>query len=182
MFCMTAEEFKTGMIPYARKLYPLVKRILGDEEEVRDALQELMIKLWNKRDFLESCQNQDGYILTTARNLCFDLKKKHKIRNIEALDEARTSLPAPEEDPDNREKWEHVHRIMENLPEKYREILQYREMDGFTFEEIHTLTGLETSYIRVLLSRSRIKVREEMRKIYNYERGTYQPVGQILQG
>jgi RNA polymerase sigma factor (sigma-70 family) len=171
---MTTEDFKTRMYPYARKLYPMVKRLLGNEEEVRDALQEVMIKLWNKREFLESCQNPDGYILTVARNFCFDLKKKQKSRATRSLDEAGSSIPASLEDPDNREKWEHVHRIVENLPPKYREVLQLREIDGFSYEEIHLLTGLEMPYIRVLLSRSRMMVKEEMEKIYSYERGTYQ--------
>jgi RNA polymerase sigma-70 factor (ECF subfamily) len=177
---MTTEDFKIRMYPYARKLYPMVKRMLGNEEEVRDALQEVMIKIWNKREFLESCQNPGGYILTVARNYCFDLSKKHKSRVFESLNEARISIPASEEDPDNREKWEHVHRIVENLPQKYREILQLRDMDGFSYEEIQELTGLEMPYIRVLLSRSRSKIKEEMEKIYHYERGTYQSAGQIL--
>jgi RNA polymerase sigma-70 factor, ECF subfamily len=171
---MTTEDFKTRMYPYARKLYPMVKRLLGNEEEVRDALQEVMIKLWNKREFLESCQNPDGYILTVARNYCFDLKKKKKARSVESLDESGVYIPVSPEDPDAREKWEHVHRIVQNLPPKYREILLLREMDGFSYGEIQELTGLELPYIRVLLSRSRTKVKEEMEKIYNYERGSYQ--------
>jgi RNA polymerase sigma factor (sigma-70 family) len=174
---MTTEEFKQQMVPYARKLYPMMKRLLGNEEEVRDALQELMIKLWNKKEFLEDCQNRDGYVLTVARNFCFDLRKKRKVRTIEYLDESRISVPVPEYDQDTHEKLEHMHRIVENLPDKYREILQLREMDGFSFGEIHELTGLEMTYIRVLLSRSRIRVKEEMEKIYNYERGTYQTAG-----
>jgi RNA polymerase sigma-70 factor (ECF subfamily) len=173
---MTTEEFKNRMAPYARKLYPMVKRILGNEEETRDALQELMIKYWNKRHLLISCQNPDGYMATMARNFCFDLKKKHNITQIDNFDEKRIIIPSTEAEIEIREKLEHIHRIMQNLPEKYREVLQLREIDGFTYEEIHELTGLEMPHIRVILSRSRTKVREEMEKIYNYERRTYQPV------
>ncbi len=174
---MTAEEFKYRMGPYTRKLYPMVRRILGDEEETKDALQELMLKLWNKRSFLEKCQNPDGYILTAARNFCFDMKKKRKISLYGNFEELRALHPGVDGDHETVEKLEHVHRIIGNLPEKYREILQMREIDGFSYEEIHQMTGLEMAHIRVLLSRSRMKVREEMEKIYNYERGTYQPVG-----
>jgi RNA polymerase sigma factor (sigma-70 family) len=179
---MTVEEFKVRLGPYARKLYPLVRRILNDEEEVRDALQELMIKLWNKRDFLENCANAEGYIMTVARNLCFDIRKKQKVRKLESLDEARLTIQAPVDDAEGREKWEHIHRIIENLPSNYREVLQLREIDGFSYEEIRELTGLDLPYIRVLLSRSRQKVRDELEKIYNYERGTYESVGKVLQG
>jgi RNA polymerase sigma-70 factor, ECF subfamily len=171
---MTAEEFKVRLGPYARKLYPLVRRILDNEEEVRDALQELMIKLWNKRDFLENCQNAEGYIMTSARNFCFDIRKKQKVRKLEPLDTVRLTVPAPADDAEGREKWEHIRRIMEKLPANYREILEMREIDGFSFGEIEELTGLDAAYIRVLLSRSRRKVREELEKIYNYERGTYE--------
>jgi RNA polymerase sigma-70 factor (ECF subfamily) len=47
-----------------------------------------------------------------------------------------------------------------------------REIDGLSIEEIHHLTGYEMPHIRVLLSRSRTKVKEEIEKIYNYERKT----------
>ncbi|RPJ79527.1 MAG: RNA polymerase sigma factor, partial [Deltaproteobacteria bacterium] len=159
-----------------RKLYPMVKRILGNEEETKDALQELMIKLWNKRQILESLQNKNGYVVTVARNYCIDLKKKHKIPLIDNFEESRINVPVQETDLETREKLEHVHRIIEGLPEKYKEVLRLREIDGFSYDEIHQITGMEMPYIRVLLSRSRTKVREEMEKIYNYERGTCQPV------
>jgi RNA polymerase sigma-70 factor, ECF subfamily len=43
---MTEDEFKNSVLPYSRKLYPMLKRILKDGEETRDALQELMARLW----------------------------------------------------------------------------------------------------------------------------------------
>jgi len=43
---MTEEEFKIVVIPFTPKLYPMLKNLLKDEEETRDALQELMYKLW----------------------------------------------------------------------------------------------------------------------------------------
>lgn len=174
---MTSEEFKYRMVPYARKLYPLVKRILVNEDETKDALQELMIKLWNKRNELCQCQHLDAYVAATARNFCFDLKKKKRIMVREPMHEMAITGYTAETEVERREKLECFHRIMESLPEKYREVLQLREIDGFSFEEIRELTGLEKPYIRVLLSRSRMKVREELEKIYSYERGTYQPVG-----
>jgi RNA polymerase sigma-70 factor, ECF subfamily len=172
---MTAEEFKNRMVPYARKLFPMMKRILGSEEETRDALQEVMLKLWDKRQYLRNCANPDGYVATAARNYCFDLKKKRKITVMGFDGNPVLQVAAPGVDPDARERLEHVHRIMQNLPENYREVLQLREIDGFSFEEIHAMTGFEIPYIRVLLSRSRMRLKEELDKVYNYERGTCQP-------
>jgi RNA polymerase sigma-70 factor (ECF subfamily) len=105
-----------------------------------------------------------------TRNYCFDIKKKRKIQLVDHYENIRETIPAPDKDHDIGEKMEQLHRIIGNLPDKYREILQYREIDGFSYDEIHELTGLEMTHIRVLLSRARNKVREEMMKIYNYDR------------
>lgn len=164
-------------MPFARKLYPMVKRILGDEEETRDAVQELMIRYWDKRHTLEKCENREGYMAVAARNYCLDLKKKRKIPVSGNLENSHDPMPATEQDLETREKMGHLHQIIEQLPEKYREVLQLREIDGFSFSEIQEITGFEQPYIRVLLSRSRCKVREEMEKIYNYEKIGYHIVG-----
>jgi RNA polymerase sigma-70 factor (ECF subfamily) len=60
----------------------MLKRILKDEEETRDALQDLMAKLWSKRDELGNCQNLQAYIVTVAKNYSFDLLKRRRIVNF----------------------------------------------------------------------------------------------------
>lgn len=173
---MTTEEFKTMLLPYTRKLYPMMKRILGGEEETRDALQELMLKLWAKRENLQNCANPDGYVITAARNHCFDLKKKARRHLLTFTGELPVQIAAPTPDPDASEKLDHVRRIMDNLPDNYREVLEMREIDGLSYEEIQVLTGYEIPYIRVLLSRSRVKLKNELDKIYDYERGSCRTV------
>ncbi|HNQ38073.1 MAG TPA: sigma-70 family RNA polymerase sigma factor [Prolixibacteraceae bacterium] len=171
---MTTEEFKSRLWPYTRKLYPMMKRILGSEEETRDALQELMLRLWNRKEALEECLNPDAYIFTAARNYCFDQKKRERRSPVTLTGEVPVQVAGGSFDPDAAEKLKHVRLIMGSLPENYREVLEMREIDGLSFEEIAELTGNEVPYIRVLLSRSRMKLRNELEKIYSYERGTGQ--------
>ncbi len=167
---MTEEDFKNNILPYSRKLYPMLKSILNDEEETRDALQELMYKLWRNRNELENCHNQQAYILTMARNYSFDLlKKKRPVRMYENKNPQYLNLEACESSPDVKEQYEHVKKVIASLPEKYREVIQLRDIDGFSFEEIKEFTGLEITNIRVVLSRARQKVKEEVKKIYDYE-------------
>jgi len=169
---MTAEEFKNTVIPYARKLYPMLKRILKDDEETRDALQDLMVKLWNKRHDLENCENRNAYIVAISKNYSFDLLKKKRPTAIGEKEEFRLlNLEATEVHPEIKEKYEHVHKAIEKLPEKYRAVIQFRDIDGFSFDEIKELTGFEVPYIRVILSRARTKVKREVEKIFNYEAG-----------
>ncbi len=168
---MTAEEFKNSVIPFSRKLYPMLFRILKDEEETRDALQDLMVKLWNKRNDLERCSNQTAYIITMAKNHSFDLLKKKRPTRIGAKEEHKIlNLEASGASAETKEKYEHVHKIIEKLPEKYRTIIRLRDIDGFSFNEIKEMTGFEVPYLRVILSRARLKVKQEVEKIYDYDK------------
>lgn len=177
---MTAEEFKNNVIPFSRKLYPMLKRILRDDEETRDALQDLMVKLWNKRHELKLCTNQNAYIVAVAKNYSFDLLKKKRPSVIDEKEEHKIlNLKTNEVSPEIREKYEHVQKTIENLPEKYRTVIQMRDIDGFSFDEIKEITGFEVPYLRVILSRARLRVKQEVEKIYNYDK-TREVAQQIL--
>ena len=167
---MTAEEFKNKVIPYSVKLYPMIFRILKNEEETRDALQDLMLKLWDKKTDLKKCSNLSAYIITTAKNYSFDLLKKKRPKVFGEKDEYKIlNIEEKSIDPEQREKYEYVHKTIKKLPDKYKTVIQLRDIDGFTFEEIKEMTGFEITYIRVILSRARLKVKKEIEKIYDYD-------------
>ena len=177
---MTEEEFKINVLPFSRKLYPMLKSILKDDEETRDTLQDLMLKLWRNRNELAKCHHLQAYIITMAKNHCYDvLKKKRPLRLDENSKSEQSNLEADDLNPDLKEKYEHVQRIIEALPDKYREIIRLRDIDGFSFEEIKDFTALEITNIRVILSRARQKVKEEIQKIYDYE-DKRQTAGELL--
>lgn len=167
---MTTEEFKNTVIPYSVKLYPMLFRILRNEEETRDALQELMLRLWNRKDELVKCTNQSAYIITMARNYSFDLLKKKKPQAMDEQHEYRIlNMEADGTDSDTIERYEKVKQVIKDLPEKYRTVIELRDIDGFTFDEIKEITGYEVANLRVILSRARQKVKEEVEKIYDYD-------------
>lgn len=167
---MTTEEFKNKIIPYSVKLYPMLFRILKNEEETRDALQELMLRLWNKKDELHKCSNQSAYIVTMAKNYSFDLLKKKRPVTVDEKQEFRIlNTKADDTGHDVKEKFEQVRRVIETLPDKYRTVIQMRDIDGFTFDEMKEMTGYEVANLRVILSRARQKVKEEVAKIYDYD-------------
>jgi RNA polymerase sigma-70 factor (ECF subfamily) len=151
----------------------MIRRLLKNDAETQDAVQDLMMKLWDKKDSLSELENTGAYILRMARNHCLDLMKKK--RPLYMGDEKQHRLFDPPDrggDFDHLEKYGHVRKAIEALPEKYRQVIEYRDIDGFEFEEIKELTGYEAPYIRVLLSRARVMVKTEVQKIYSYENGT----------
>lgn len=167
---MNSTEFKHKVLSLSNRIFPMAARMLQDEEEAQDAVQEIMIKLWNHRKQLGDHPNVSGFIFLTARNHCFDLLRK---RNIDEANQAYQKLIADVyEDQginDFKELSEIVYQIINVLPENQRDIILMRDLDGFEFEEIVEVTNLKIEHIRVLLSRARKYVRVELEKIYNYE-------------
>lgn len=170
---MTSEEFKIQIMPWARRLYPMIRRMLKCDAETQDTIQELMLKLWDKKNSLGKLENMDAYIIRMARNHCLDVIKKSK-PIVLGNDEHRRLLNIPDKEMnfEQAEKFDHVKKVIDALPEKYKQVIQYRDIDGFEFEEIMELTGYEVPYIRVILSRARVMVKTEVQKIYSYEQGT----------
>jgi len=113
----------------------MLKRILKNEEETRDALQDLMLKMWDKRFELAKCKNQDAYIVTMAKNYSFDLLKKKRPSAMGKNEEYKMlNLEADGINHEMKEKFEQVQKVIEKLPEKYRTVIEMRDIDGFSFE------------------------------------------------
>lgn len=167
---MNSKSFKQKVLPLCQRIFPMAARMLKDEEEARDAVQEIMIKLWKHRKQLARHPNVAGFVFLTARNYCLDQLRK---KDIAEADRAYLELIADVYDDqginDFKELTEIVLKIIEALPENHREVIQLRDLDGFEFEEIAAITKLKIEHIRVLLSRARIQVRIELEKIYSYE-------------
>ena len=63
-----------------------------------------------------------------------------------------------------------VIKLIGQLPEQQKQIMQMRDVEELPYEEIEKATGLTSVNIRVLLSRARKKIREQFLEIMNYER------------
>lgn len=170
---MNSLEFKHKILSLSQRIYPMAARMLKDEEEAQDAVQEIMIKLWNKRKQLGKHPNVAGFVFLTARNYCLDQIRAKKSRKTEDryLDLIAETY-AEQGSSDLKELFLIVQQIISELPNNQKEVVLLRDIDGFEFEEIVLLTNLKIEHIRVLLSRARKHIRIQLEKIYSYEHGT----------
>jgi RNA polymerase sigma-70 factor (ECF subfamily) len=67
-----------------------------------------------------------------------------------------------------------VQKIIGDLDEKYRMVIELRDIDGFSYEEIAEKTGQNINTLRVTISRARGFIREEYNKYNNEKRGIRQ--------
>ena len=165
---MTAEEFKKQYLPYQQKLYGLALRILENQDDAEDIVQEVYIKLWNKRDELLHVENKEAYSVTLVKNLCIDFirskskRMKRASENTEVV-EKRTLF----EQISAKSDLELVKQLLALLPEQQQRVLNLRHACGYTNEEIEEITGLNSVNVRVALSRGRSKIRELFKEYEN---------------
>ena len=160
---MTAKEFADKFLSFDRQLYRVAFYILESEEEAKDALQDLYLKLWNSRAELEKVENPNAYCLTLIRNLCIDRLRKSENRQTLPEDCIRDSAYRSDSNPERiLEQKEAIDRIMkaiEKLPPGQREILTLRVLYDLPFDQIEKITGLTNLSLRVTLSRALKKLR-----------------------
>lgn len=164
-------EFKSKVLPLKDRLFRIALGMLKSVEEAEDALQDVMVKLWNKREQLSIYSSIEAFAVTITKNQCLDrLKsKKHKnqidIQNME-LD---SGFLNPYKSLELSESMQVMMNAFQGLPEQQRMLVVLRDVEGFSYEEIAEQTGLQVNNIRVGLSRARKAARAAYLKVSNYE-------------
>jgi RNA polymerase sigma factor (sigma-70 family) len=164
---MDASDFKIKVLPVSKKLLQFATHFLKDENEARDVVQDVFLKLWQKKEELDHVENVEAYAMRMTRNRCLDLIRAGKMVPMDA--ETHRQLNQKTIDVHSKielnEAASQIMLLINQLPEVQRTIMQMRDIGQLEFEEIAELTGLQLNAIRVNLSRARKKVREEYLKM-----------------
>ena len=156
---MNSERFQNEWLSLAGDFYRVAFYILEDEAEAEDAVQELFLKLWSGREALDGIRSPKSYGLQVLRNLCLDRIRRSRKMETPAV------LPEPEwpgrqdEAVDEKERLAKVLDAIKSLPDRQREVLTLRTLDGLSYEEIAERTGMNQLTLRVLLSQARRKLK-----------------------
>jgi len=167
---MSIEAFKSRVLPAKDKMYRFAKRLLNDEEEAKDIVQEAMIRVWNKRDEMHTYLNMEAWCMRIVRNLSLD-RLKSKQYNLDRLDNAYglgTSGANPEQRTEIDDTMENIHHFIASLPDKQRQIMQLRDIEGFSYKEIGDILKLDANNVKINLFRARKSVRENLLNINAY--------------
>jgi RNA polymerase sigma-70 factor (ECF subfamily) len=166
---MNQNEFMQMVNPFKDKLFRVAKRLLVSTEEAEDATQEVLVKLWNRNEILDEYKSVEALAMTMTKNYCLDQLKSKRAGNMKIIHsnftDREASLQQKAEDTDT---WEWVEKIMNNLPEQQKLIVQMRDIEEMEFEEIGKVLEMNEQAIRTALSRARKVIREEMIKTHHY--------------
>ncbi|WP_339666371.1 sigma-70 family RNA polymerase sigma factor, partial [Maribacter arcticus] len=131
---MKQTEFLNIVLPFKDKLFRMAKRLLVSTEEAEDATQEILIKLWDKKNKMETYNNVEAFAMTMTKNFCLDRLKSKQAGNLKLVHsnytDSSTSLQSELEAKDSI-SW--VERIMAELPEQQKMVLQLRDVEQYEY-------------------------------------------------
>lgn len=158
---MELKQFKITVLPLRDKLLNYARRLTEDSSDAEDAVQEVMLKLWNLRQKLDEYRSIEVVAMTMTHHLCMDMWRARRPDTVPLEQvQAPASAGTPERLLEERDEFKLMQEIIDSLPTLQRTIIRMKDIEGYETEEIAEITGCNAEAIRSNLSRARKKVRE----------------------
>ena len=145
---------------YSGMLYNHIRRMIGNDEDSRDILQEVFINVYKKIDSFREESSLKTWLFRIASNKTIDFLRKEKRFKAEELPETLKEKSNPLQHTEQSLKKEIVHQALLKLKEEEREIVVMKELDGFTFREIAEIKGIPENTVKTRLYSSLKKLKK----------------------
>ena len=168
---MDLEAFQKQVLPTKNKLFRFALRFLGNEEEAKDIVQEVFIRVWNGREQMQKVENWEAWCMRITRNLSLvrlRLISRKQTRPIEESLDIHHGDLTPYQSTEMEENMQKITQMIDALPEKQRQVIHLRDVEGYSYQEICDILELDMNQVKVTLFRARNAVREKLTKIDAY--------------
>ena len=163
---MDAREFKQRYMPHHQVLYRVAYHLTGNAQDAEDLLQDLYLKLWQKRDELPDEAMKEAYLVTMIRHLFVD---QHRLKRLDDSAELKEEASPPDERSldhqiDAKDEAQQMEGLISQLPERDAKIIRMHVVDDRSYEEIEQDTGLSQGNIRIIVMRTKKKLKQQFKK------------------
>lgn len=156
---MTESLFHKDYISLADTLYRIAYYMLESGQEAEDAVQEVYLKLWESKDTLDGVQSPKAYCIRMLKNLCLDRMRRAQYLSFPEVLPEKEFAPGTDDTIDAKTRLDKVLEAVKALPERQKQVLLLRTVEGLSYEEIAGKTGMNYLTCRVLLSQARAKIK-----------------------
>ena len=163
------EPFRWVVQKYQRMVFSLALKMLCDEEEAKDMVQETMIRVWQNMGEYDQQKSFTTWIYTIAVRLCLD-----RLRSM------RRTVPMPEDEKvlrrfasdvdthrtlENQEWVSIVRMLADNLSTKQKLVFTLVQLEGLSSQEVEEITGFDAKQVKSNLYVARQTIREQLKKL-----------------
>jgi len=159
---MTENEYNECVTNYADNVYRFILKNLRHEEDARDVVQGAFEKLWKTRRDVEVDKSK-SYLFTIAYHQMIDHLRK--IKRVQLREEFREEARVHDRPAHNLKKV--LEDALARLNETQRSLVLLKDYEGYSYEEIGRITGLNESQVKVYLHRARIQLKNYLVSVEN---------------
>ena len=167
---MHLKYFKNEILPLKDKLFRYAFSYNKDKSESEDIVQEVFIRLWQKRKNLDKIKNIEAWSMTITRNLTFDKLKANRLefKDLHHVEDKAQENFNPEQMVEQSETLTGIRKIIDSLSEKQKQVIVLRDIEGHTYQEIGDIIGIDQNLVKVTLFRARENVRKKLLRTDQY--------------
>ncbi|MDG1780124.1 MAG: RNA polymerase sigma factor [Flavobacteriales bacterium] len=159
---MTVAEYNICVDNFADNLFRFIFKNLRDEEQSRDVVQDTFTKLWLKVEDV-NFEKAKSYLFTTGYRTMIDwIRREKKNADFEQVSESRLS-----HDRQYSDLQEILQEALDLLPEVQRNVVLLRDYEGYNYQEIGEITGLNESQVKVYIYRARVALKNYLVSMEN---------------
>ena len=148
---------------YYKSMYNTSLRIVGNETEAEDIMQEAFLKAFKKIDTYEGKVSFGAWLKKIVVNRSLDYLKKRKVHFEEIDEKLADEIETPITD--SREfDLQKLKKAIFQLPEGYRVVLSLYLLEGYDHDEISEILNISNSSSRSQLLRAKLKLRKLLQK------------------
>jgi RNA polymerase sigma factor (sigma-70 family) len=159
---MTEREYNECVTTYADNVYRFILKNIRHEEDARDVVQTAFEKMWRHREEVDNAKCK-SYLFTVAYHQMIDHIRK--VKRIKLKDEFKDDAKVTDAPVHNIKKV--LERALARLNETQRSLVMLKDYEGYSYEEIGIITGLNESQVKVYLHRARLQLKEYLVKVEN---------------
>lgn len=148
---MTTTEYNKCVDAFSDGVYRFILKNIKDDDKAKDIVQDSFIKMWDKVGDI-AYEKARSYLFTTAYHTMIDLIRREKKQT--SLEESFTrNLIVNHQYSDLKEV---LDIAVEKLPEIQKSVIMLRDYEGYSYDEIGNITGLNESQVKVYIYRARL--------------------------
>ncbi len=151
---MTDKEYNQCVTMYADNVYRFILKNLRHEEDARDVVQSAFEKMWINRQDVDNNKCK-SYLFTVAYHQMIDHIRKAK--RVQLREEFNEEIRITNRPVNNAKKM--LEEALGRLSESQRSLVLLKDYEGYSYEEIGQITGLNESQVKVYLHRARIQLK-----------------------
>lgn len=159
---MTEREYNECVSIYADNVYRFILKNLRHEEDARDVVQTAFEKMWRNREEVDA-QRSKSYLFTVAYHQMIDHIRK--VKRIQLREEFSEGSRVQDRPSNNLKKV--LEEALARLSETQRSLVLLKDYEGYSYEEIGKITGLNESQVKVYLHRARIQLKDYLVRLEN---------------